>query len=394
MYEELLYANESSTLDFKREQYRFINEDSHVKSELLKDILAFANSWRNESAHILIGVEENKDGKAKILGISNDLDDAQLQQFVNGKTQIPVNFIYKNTNLDGKKIGIIEITHTQRPVYLKKDFGKLKKNIVYIRRGSSTSEASPEEIFDMGKKEKEKSSIPNISISFSDDKDKKDLGNKLSSKVTGIELPNNKEIPDFLGESDRNKNNSLSSIYRDTFQIETKRPNKDYYRSLFDHYSVTMKLIRITFCVNNSSQVLASGVVISMLIPESDDYFLIKEESIPKKINMYESNFSHIIAPIISKKNLTEKPKKISIEKLSNGWMVKINVDKVLPNSTSFINEKINIFTKNTHNIKIPTTIHGENIPIPIKQNLYIENTFANEHYGLDKILELEKTNF
>lgn len=43
MYEELLYANESSTLDFKREQYRFINEDSYVKSELLKDILAFAN---------------------------------------------------------------------------------------------------------------------------------------------------------------------------------------------------------------------------------------------------------------------------------------------------------------------------------------------------------------
>ena len=44
MLEELLYEEESSTLDFKGKQYNFIGGDEPQKSELLKDILAFANA--------------------------------------------------------------------------------------------------------------------------------------------------------------------------------------------------------------------------------------------------------------------------------------------------------------------------------------------------------------
>ena len=57
-FEGLLYEDESSTLDFKRDQYPFQGETPDVKSELLKDILAFANSWRRSDAYILVGVEE------------------------------------------------------------------------------------------------------------------------------------------------------------------------------------------------------------------------------------------------------------------------------------------------------------------------------------------------
>ncbi|MEZ4603786.1 MAG: hypothetical protein R2861_10415 [Desulfobacterales bacterium] len=40
----LLYGEEGIDLDFKRDQYRFANASEKDKSELLKDILAFANS--------------------------------------------------------------------------------------------------------------------------------------------------------------------------------------------------------------------------------------------------------------------------------------------------------------------------------------------------------------
>lgn len=50
-----------------------------------------------------------------------------------------------------KQIGVIHIPCQERPIYLKKDYGKLKKRIVYIRRGSSTSEAEPDEIAKMQK---------------------------------------------------------------------------------------------------------------------------------------------------------------------------------------------------------------------------------------------------
>jgi hypothetical protein len=43
-FEQLLYEEESSTLDFKKEQYRFAKAIEHEKSELLKDILGFANA--------------------------------------------------------------------------------------------------------------------------------------------------------------------------------------------------------------------------------------------------------------------------------------------------------------------------------------------------------------
>ena len=104
MLEELLYEEESSTLDFKGKQYNFIGGDEVEKSELLKDILAFTNVWRRTDAYILIGIREVKGGKSEVVGIEDELDDAQLQQFVNSKTQRPITFHYKTTTIEGKKL--------------------------------------------------------------------------------------------------------------------------------------------------------------------------------------------------------------------------------------------------------------------------------------------------
>ena len=52
LIEQLLYENESSTLDFKEKQYLFYSADDNAKSELLKDILAFANAWRRRCLYL------------------------------------------------------------------------------------------------------------------------------------------------------------------------------------------------------------------------------------------------------------------------------------------------------------------------------------------------------
>ena len=47
LLEQLLHEPESQSLDFKQAQYRFERcLRARDKSELLKDVLAFANSWR------------------------------------------------------------------------------------------------------------------------------------------------------------------------------------------------------------------------------------------------------------------------------------------------------------------------------------------------------------
>jgi hypothetical protein len=82
--------------------------------------------------------------------LSTHLNDADLQQLINSKTNRKIDFRYEATVVDSKSIGLIHIPIQDRPSYLKKDFGKLKANAVYIRRGSSTDTALPDEIAKMG----------------------------------------------------------------------------------------------------------------------------------------------------------------------------------------------------------------------------------------------------
>jgi len=60
--DQLLYESESVCLDFKEMQYKFENASNDDKSEILKDIIGFANAWRRTEAYILIGVREEEDG--------------------------------------------------------------------------------------------------------------------------------------------------------------------------------------------------------------------------------------------------------------------------------------------------------------------------------------------
>ena len=147
----LLSMEEGPTLDFKREQYCFNKATRKGKSELLKDILAFANAHRDRTAHILIGVEEVKDGRSEVVGVESHLEDASLQEFVNSKTNRPLECNYFPFSVEDKSIGVISIPIQQRPVWTIKDYGLVNANEVYIRHGSSNQLASPDEIAAMGR---------------------------------------------------------------------------------------------------------------------------------------------------------------------------------------------------------------------------------------------------
>ncbi|MCH8316831.1 MAG: ATP-binding protein, partial [Planctomycetes bacterium] len=147
-FERLLYEEESTTLDFKREQYRFVKASDDEKSELLKDLLGFVNAWRRSEAYILIGVTDVRGGKSIVNGIgkADHLDDHSLQQFVNSQTNRPMRFHYEAFGFEGKQVGIIRIDEQERPIYLKRDYGNLERDKVYVRRGSSTDPTKPASI--------------------------------------------------------------------------------------------------------------------------------------------------------------------------------------------------------------------------------------------------------
>src|ERR1039458_6206612 len=117
LLERLLYEEESETLDFKAQQYPFDGATDEQKSELLKDILAFANAWRRTDAYILIGVEEIRAGRSIVRGVATQLLNQNLQQFAVSKTNRPVLFSYTPVALEGLPIGVITIPLQERPVY-------------------------------------------------------------------------------------------------------------------------------------------------------------------------------------------------------------------------------------------------------------------------------------
>lgn len=152
----LCLEGESAHLDYKRDQYKFIGVSDPEKAELFKDILAMANAFRSQVAYILIGVDQ-QNGIGKVTGIPKDqfIDDASLQQFINGKTNRHIEFQSYSVLVDDEKIiQVIEIpVQKERPYYSEKQFGSIKPEVVFLRASSETHQADPDEIANMGKEE-------------------------------------------------------------------------------------------------------------------------------------------------------------------------------------------------------------------------------------------------
>lgn len=156
---ELVLEGESNRLDFKRDQYRFVElsgpDVDKEKAKLLKDVLAFANAFRKDPAFILVGVDESLPRDQSVAGIPSQdvIDDATLQQFVNSKTNKPIPFrAYTVSCSDSRVVEVLEIDPcaNDRPFYLKKGFGGILREEVWFRSGSSNTKATPDDIYRMG----------------------------------------------------------------------------------------------------------------------------------------------------------------------------------------------------------------------------------------------------
>ncbi|MFC8294462.1 helix-turn-helix domain-containing protein [Streptomyces sp. NPDC057242] len=151
-FEALLSRPEGPSLDFKRTFYR-LKDGDHARKALVKDILAMANTPREESAHIVFGVRE-LNGRKILEGIDGPaIDDANLQTLVASHTDPCPSFTYEQVDYNSRTFGLITIppqrdTGPYLAVKRAKDRGGegfLTPEVIYFRRGSSNAEAAPRE---------------------------------------------------------------------------------------------------------------------------------------------------------------------------------------------------------------------------------------------------------
>src|SRR5260370_32296713 len=108
----LIRKSESDTLDFKAQQYSFVGGSEEEKGELLKDILAFANAWKETDAYILIGVKEKNRRADGLSGVTTHLADNDLQEFINKKTNRPIIFSVEAVSFEGTDFDVIRISRS------------------------------------------------------------------------------------------------------------------------------------------------------------------------------------------------------------------------------------------------------------------------------------------
>lgn len=286
VFERLLYEEESTTIDFKKEQYRFVKATEQEKSELLKDILGFANAWRRSEAYILVGVEEVRGGRGKVVGMSAKahLDDHALQQFVNNLTNRPVRFHYEAFGFEGKQVGIIRIEEHTRPIYLRRDYGKLTKDEVYVRRGSSTDPskpASPDEIAQM--RVGSGGTSAELAVEFSEVERDGALGTHLAWDTEFCEMPSKDSIPDLM----RRRQSGAFGIDVSMFDSVVNRLNDDYFRELAG-YEWARRLLRPTrLVVRNVGHVAANNVRVEIVVPAGVGAVIARTSDVPDPPRRY-----------------------------------------------------------------------------------------------------------
>lgn len=244
LLDQLRYRGEGAGLDFKQSQYRFAKAGDHEKAELLKDIVAMANAHRDGSGYILIGFQECNPEPARVVGISagDHIDDAALQEFVHSKVEPVLSFRYDELIFEGQHVAAITVPKQSRPFALTRDYGPLRKRVVYVRRGSSTGEASMTEVAQMVRADLGASGKPDLALRIEDE------GNHPLVEEYALAFFEFDEFPDYW-ESETYFVNDHIRISRPTMRFV----NREFYRESAEYLAATRSKITVRLSLVNQS---------------------------------------------------------------------------------------------------------------------------------------------
>ncbi|MCH7994342.1 MAG: ATP-binding protein, partial [Planctomycetes bacterium] len=361
-------------------QYPFAN--AKEKSELLKDILGFVNAWRRSDAYILIGVEEVRGGLHKVIGITatEQLADHSLQQFVNSLTNRPVRFQYEAFDFEGKQVGIIRIEQQPHPIYLKKDFGKLRKGEVYVRRGSSTDPtkpASPEEIALMGQTAGPPSA--KLTVEFADTARDSALGAKLTFDAELLQTPD--QIPNL--ELPRHRRFEGLAIELDP----SNKLNRDYFRELayFEQFRRLFRPVRLV--VRNEGDVAAKGVRCELETPADTGVVLLDAADRPDAPRRHYSILQSAAIKGI-KSQFLRTPGEVTIDKNDERYLIEIECGDLQPGRRVWT-DVFYAGKRETGEFELAGKIYAENLRQPKEFMLVISAKVSGRTLTVNDLREL-----
>lgn len=364
----LRYRSEGPDIDFKSALYRFNGGSETDKGEMLKDILAIANSWRDGPGYILLGFKDNRPHPAEAVGIQGSIDDSRIQQFVNSKVKPKLTFSYEEHVYEGVTVGVITIPKQKRPFYITSAYGKLKSNVVYVRRGSSTDEAEPPEA---------------TAMAINDD-GRKDL--KLDLTVL---TPQNEALPSTFTHTylrfteifpDYAKPRAPSGPFGMYHHSALERDNRDFWREYAEYIRVDEALIEMQFVLVNqsSTQLSNSKLEVSVDALDGQSFEMLPGCDLPKKPEAEWSLASRLttVQDVIERKS-----RALQIDERGLTLACHIRLGNLLPGEQGR-SETLALIPHAPGTLRLRLRVMGSEVPEPQEQEFLIETT--GEVYSLN----------
>jgi hypothetical protein len=373
LFESLLYQTESEVLDFKVDQYPFEAANDIQKSELLKDILSFANSWRRSDAYILIGVEEVRGGRSNVKGISKQLLNRNLQQFVHSKTNKALSFSYEELQVEGHLVAAITIPMQERSFYIRKDFGKLRANAVYVRRGDTTGEAPPDEIMKMGQVGIAVEAQPTLDLGFANLEERRIIGKEIDIESIEFEMPEADSIPDY----GQMRNRGLLAMPVDIGESK----NADYLREIATYVADHGRFQPVGFAVENSSTAPAFNVVLRMRI-QGGQVEVRDEDDMP---NEPARSWLTRVGPLPARWRQTD----VRVSHRGDFFEVRIGLGTIQPGISEFSAAPIFIGSPESYDINVDAILSGDNVKIPVVQKMHFKAQVEKRKFSVKDLKQL-----
>lgn len=363
----LRYKSESTDIDFKSAQYRFSSGTETDKSELLKDILAIANSWRDGTGYILLGFKDQRPHPAEVVGIHESIDDSRIQQFVNGKVKPKLTFRYEEHLYEGKTVGILIIPKQKRPFYLANPYGKLKSNVVYVRRGSSTDEAEPVETIAMANEDAGRGSLK-IELSLLTPENE-----ELPKSLIHTYLQFTERFPDFA------RARKPRGPFDPPEFTGLDRDNRKFWREYGEYARLKKALIQLRFVLTNRSGIQLSNAKLEVRIETADaqGIQMIAGCDLPDEPNPTWNITSHLsVKQVLARTDL-----KLEIDESGQDPVSHIRLGSLLPGEQAR-SELLAIIPQAPGRFRIRVRILGSELATPIEEEHLIETT--GEVFSLD----------
>lgn len=376
--EQLRYKGEGADLDFKQAQYPFSGATDHQKSELLKDILAMANAYRTGPGYILIGFKDQTPHTAEVVGIAvgDHIDDATLQQFVRSKVDPVLEFQYEERLFDGKHVAIITIPKQARPFAPNRDYGKLKKNAVYVRRGSSTDEASMSEMSKMVLADAGSSKTARVNLGIENEKNE-----PLSAHLT-LSFLEFDDLPDYEEDNWVDMGNGIRMP-----NISMRRVNRHYYRESADYHITVNRVVLVRLSLANRSD-FALGEVkleLSCSAPQGETVQMLRSDELPEEPKSEE----HLYVGRGFRGVVERLREQVSIDERANEPVCHVLLGTLRPGETGRAEIDIALLPSGPGHYMLSVRILAKEIPTPIVMEHAIVIEGEVRHMGLEDLMPL-----